>query len=97
MADFLTSFTSLLNHYLLGEAFPVPLSKRSVLFTLYLLSLLYFSSQSSSPPDLVLYIYQLPFFLLEISSEGWDFDVFIGVSLAAQTMPVEIQRRVKLI
>lgn len=41
MTHFLTSFTSLLRCHLLRRPFLVPLPKRSALFTLYLLSLLF--------------------------------------------------------
>lgn len=64
----------------------VLLPKRSVVFILCLLSLLYFTPQPLSA-NLVSDIYLLPVFLLERSSVGWGFGVFIAVSLAARTVP----------
>lgn len=42
-------------------------------------------------------MYLLSVFLLEISLEGWVFDVFTAASLAASTVPTEIQKRIQLI
>lgn len=88
-ARLLPVFTSLLKCHLLRETFLGPSVKNiSSLHTLSPSSALFFIffSQPLSPPDLVLYIYLLPAFLLEISSEGWNIDVFTAVSLAARTV-----------
>lgn len=42
-------------------------------------------------------MYLLSVFLLEISLEGWGFDVFTAASLAARTVPTEIQKRIQLL
>lgn len=42
-------------------------------------------------------MYLLSVFRLEISLEGWVFDVFTAASLAARTVPTEIQKRIQLI